>query len=80
MTFKPTGRAKLYACIAGAEYGLSWRVVLGDRKDKVPVKVRREVWRRMEADGLSYSAIARATGRDHSTVMFGLGRLARNVN
>lgn len=77
MTFKPSGRARLYACIEAANHGVTQAQVFGDSRRQACVKARWAVWRRMEADGLSVSAIGRATNRDHSTVLHGLGRLSR---
>ena len=77
MTFKPTGRARLYACIEAANHGVTPAQIFGDSRRQHVVSARWAVWRRMEADGLSIAAIGRATNRDHSTVLNGLGRLNR---
>lgn len=77
MAFKPTGRARLYACIEAANHGITPAQIFGESTRRVIVRARWAVWHRMAADGLSVSAIGRATNRDHSTVLNGLGRLSR---
>ena len=77
MSFKPTGRARLYACIAAANHGTKPACVFGESRLRRDVLARHEMWRRMYADGLSVAAIGRATNRHHSTVLQGLGRLSR---
>ena len=77
MAFKPSGRARLYACIEAANHGITSAQIFGESKRRTIVQARWAVWRRMAADGLSPSAIARATNRDHSSVLHGLGRLSR---
>jgi chromosomal replication initiation ATPase DnaA len=72
MMFRPSGRARLYGCIAAANHGTTLASVFGESRQRPDVKARWEMWRRMRADGLSLSQIARATNRDHTTVLHGL--------
>lgn len=77
MTFKPSGRARLYACIAAANHGTKPACVFGESRLRRDTLARREMWTRMYNDGLSVAAIARATNRHHSTVLLGLGRISK---
>ena len=65
-------RVRLYACIAAAKQGTTIAAVLGDVRSRPEVTARREVWRRLKADGFGVAAIGRMTNRDHSTIVHGL--------
>lgn len=72
MTFRPKGRVRLYGCIAAANHGTTIGALFGDSHQRRDTAARREVWRRLKADGFSLAAIGRMTNRDHSTVLYGL--------
>lgn len=73
-----SGRVQLYACIAAANHNTIIPLVLGQSRARAEVHARREVMQRLHSDGLSYSEIGRLLNRDHSTVMFNLGKIEKH--
>lgn len=73
MKFPYKGRVRLYACIAAANHGTTLNRVLSEARSRPEVYARREVMRRLHAEGVSYAQIGRWLNRDHATVMYGLG-------
>ena len=59
-----------------AERGFTVEIILGRGRSRPIVAVRWEVWRRLHARGWSSVAIGRAFGRDHSTILHALQRVA----
>lgn len=76
---RTTGRVRRYACIAAANHKTTLPQVLGESRSRCDVYARREVMRRLHSDGFSYSQIGRLLDRDHSTVMFNLGKIAKSA-
>ena len=75
---RATGRVRLYACIAAANHKTTIPLVLGESRARANVYARREVMVRLHSDGFSYSEIGRLLNRDHSTVMFNLGKILKH--
>lgn len=59
---------------AAARHGLSLKAVLGPKRYPELVAARWEGWASAHAAGHAFAAIARATGRDHTSVMHGVRR------
>lgn len=72
---KPTGRARLYACIAAANHGVTIAQVFGEGRRAPVCRARWEAWERLYRDGLTLAAIGRQFGRDHSSVLHGLRKI-----
>lgn len=66
-----------YADRYGAAFGLTARDVLGRRRTADHVRARNAVMRRLWEDGFSSPEIGALLDRDHTTVLFALGRLNR---
>ena len=81
----PTGPSRTANSIADVvdtvsrERGVSAEAILGRRHFPRDAAARHEVWRRLHALGWTCSEIARAFGRDHTTVMAALDRRQRRV-
>ena len=62
------------ACV---KHGVSMEALLGERRDKKIVQARHEAIRSVysQLQGLSLSRIARAFNRDHTTVLYVVGRV-----
>ena len=65
--------AELCADITAA-HKTTWLVLVGRSPAAVHLRPRLEVYRRLLALGWSYTAIGKACGRDHSTVMYYIRR------
>ena len=65
--------AELCADITAA-HKTTWLVLVGRSPAAVHLRPRLEVYRRLLALGWTYSAIGKACGRDHSTVMYYIRR------
>lgn len=46
--------------------------ILGRSRDKLAMRARRTLYRRLREEGYSYPTIGRMVGRDHTTVMSGV--------
>jgi hypothetical protein len=57
-----------------AAHKTTWLVLVGRSPAAVHMRARLEVYRRLLALGWSYSAIGKACGRDHSTIMYYIRR------
>lgn len=69
-------RAEVADMIASVEKrrGLRPGTVIGVRRDARAASARQECYLRLRVAGLSYPEIGRAMRRDHSTVIYGVGR------
>lgn len=56
---------------AARAYGVSCEDILGRSRSKTIARARHALWRALRAHGWSYPEIARYTGHDHSSVMYG---------
>ena len=65
--------AELCADITAA-HKTTWLVLVGRSPGAVHLRPRLEVYRRLLALGWSYTAIGKACGRDHSTIMYYIRR------
>jgi hypothetical protein len=65
--------AELCADITAA-HKTTWLVLVGRSPGAAHLRPRLEVYRRLLALGWSYSAIGKACGRDHSTIMYYIRR------
>tara|TARA_R110002126_G_scaffold8006_2_gene38504 strand:- start:1422 stop:1982 length:561 start_codon:yes stop_codon:yes gene_type:complete len=65
--------AELCADITSA-HKTTWLVLVGRSPGAVHLRPRLEVYRRLLALGWSYTAIGKACGRDHSTIMYYIRR------
>ena len=65
--------AELCADITAA-HRTTWLVLVGRSPAAVHLRPRLEVYRRLLAMGWSYTAIGKACGRDHSTIMYYIRR------
>jgi chromosomal replication initiation ATPase DnaA len=59
---------------AAARHGIDAQEVLGPKRYPELVAARWEAWANAHASGHTFAAIARATGRDHTSVMHGVRR------
>lgn len=73
---KVTGRARLYACIAAANHGVTIAQIMGEGRQRPIVRARWEMWERLYRDGLSAASIGRMTNRDHTVVLHGIRQRA----
>lgn len=64
-------RARRLAEALSEETGVPADAILGRDRDPEVVVVRHRLWRMLLDTGMSYSAIARAVGKNHATVMYG---------
>jgi chromosomal replication initiation ATPase DnaA len=74
----PLNRARIQAQAAAREAGVDWGVFTTRSNASECVDGRRIVWRRLRELGWAFSKIARVTGRNHTTVMYALGRTSKN--
>jgi hypothetical protein len=58
-----------FAALA-AQHGTTWTAIIGQSHSVDLIRPRFEVYQALLCDGWSYSAIARACNRDHSTIMY----------
>ena len=65
--------AELCADITAA-HKTTWLVLVGRSPGAAHLRPRLEVYRRLLALGWSYTAIGKACGRDHSTIMYYIRR------
>lgn len=68
-------RLNFYADLAAARHGCTRTDVLGRKRRHY--EARREVMCRLYATGWSSPQIGEAMGRDHTSILHGLGRLSR---
>jgi chromosomal replication initiation ATPase DnaA len=59
---------------AAARHGVDLETITGPCKQSEIVAARWEGWAKAYAAGHAFAAIARATGRDHTSVMHGVRR------
>jgi len=58
-----------------AEFGISIRELRGPKRGAIYKEPRRLIWGELQERGYSLSQIGRFFGRDHTTIMHGLGLL-----
>jgi hypothetical protein len=58
-----------------AHAGVNPKLVLGWSRQTACTEIRLRVWRQLRDEGCSLPVIARAAGRHHSTILYGLRRL-----
>ena len=59
---------------AARSHGVDFQALLGPARHSELVAARWEGWANAHAAGHAFAAIARATGRDHTSVMHGVRR------
>ena len=60
------------------KYGLTSEHILGRSRDKWIVKARREVCKELYAKGMSSKTIGNFLNRNHTSILYLLGKLSRN--
>lgn len=62
---------------AAADAGVSPKDILGQSRLRTVTEARKQCYRALSKEGYSSSKIGQMMGRDHTTVLYGIGRVKK---